>query len=191
MSERASRMVARAGVEPAARCFKDSSPYRYRVPGRVKLGAGEWNRTTKVSRLRIYSPLSPPPARRRHACTERADVAKRREATSRVEVVEPTGIAPASPACKAGALLLSYGPEFLVDPGGSAPPSPDCEPGALLVERWAREYLWWTHRESNPDLQNAILTSFLWTMSPWCRPPVLPRILLVFSQACDFYTRAA
>lgn len=28
-------------------------------------------------------------------------------------------------------------------------------------------------------------------MSPWCRPPVLPRILLVFSQACDFYTRAA
>ncbi len=33
--------------------------------------------------------------------------------------------------------------------------------------------------------------SFLWTMSPWCRPPVLPRILLVFSQACDFYTRAA
>jgi hypothetical protein len=51
----------------------------------------------------------------------------------------PTGIAPASPACKAGALLLSYGPECLVDPGGSAPPSPDCEPGALLVERWARE----------------------------------------------------
>jgi hypothetical protein len=50
---------------------------------------------------------------------------------------------------------------------------------------------WWTHGESNPDFQNAILTSFLWTMSPWCRPPVLPRILLVFSQACDFYTRAA
>ena len=25
----------------------------------------------------------------------------------------------------------------------------------------------------------------------WCRPPVLPRILLVFNQTCDFYTRAA
>ena len=61
-------VAARAGVEPAARCFKDSSPYRYRVPGRMKLGAGEWNRTTKVLRLRIYSPLSPPPARRRHDC---------------------------------------------------------------------------------------------------------------------------
>lgn len=59
-------LVARAGVEPAARCSKDSSPYRYGVPGRIKLGAGEWNRTTRVLRLRIYNPLSPPPAQRRH-----------------------------------------------------------------------------------------------------------------------------
>ncbi len=64
-------LAARAGVEPAACCFKDSSPYRYRVPGRIKLGAGEWNRTTKVLRRRIYSPLSPPPARRRHGGADR------------------------------------------------------------------------------------------------------------------------
>ena len=32
-------LAARAGVEPAARCFKGSSPFRYRVPGRMKPGA--------------------------------------------------------------------------------------------------------------------------------------------------------
>src|SRR5207247_1915489 len=37
-------LAARAGVEPAARCFKDSSPYRYRVPGS---SAGERIRTSK------------------------------------------------------------------------------------------------------------------------------------------------
>ena len=72
----------------------------------------------------------------------------------------------------------------VVDPGGSAPPSPDCEPGALLVERWARRFRW-THGESNPDFQNAILTSFLWTMSPWRSPRELNSVLLVFSQPCN------
>jgi hypothetical protein len=103
--------------------------------------------------------------------------------------MEPTGVAPASSACKADALLLSYGPGSM-DPGGSAPPSPDCEPGALLVERWAPEWLVETAGiEPAPAQCHCAVIPFHY--APERRPPVLPRILLVFSQTCDSYTRAA
>ena len=46
--------------------------------------------------------------------------------------MELEGVAPSSPVCRAGTLLLSYSPD-LVEPEGVAPSSPACRTGILLL----------------------------------------------------------
>src|SRR6185436_14655904 len=136
------------------------------------------------------------------ACTERAKSRAQRE-TSRVEVVPAGGIEPpgscddgftirgAHRLLNAGMRLLALSERMLPNaarqhreskwwtwPGSNRRP-PGCRPGALPVELHALVFL------------DCRLLSAGCCLLCWCRPPVLPRILLVFSQTCDSYARAA
>ncbi len=55
-----------------------------------------------------------------------------------------------------------------VVPDGVEPSFPGCRPGVVAVG--PRDRVWlsfqWSHRESHPDLQRAMLASSCWTMTP-------------------------
>ncbi len=53
-----------------------------------------------------------------------------------------------------------------VAPDGVEPSFPGCRPGVVAVGPRGCVYSEWSHRESHPDLQCAILTSSCWTMTP-------------------------
>lgn len=105
-------MVARAGVEPAAPCFRDRSPYRHRVPGNI--GGPDGSRTRFLRLDRAASPRLRPrdPGRPWRNRTSDSCFGDKRDAPSptALELLErPAGLAPASRVWKTRTLLLSYG----------------------------------------------------------------------------------
>ena len=130
--------------------------------------------------------------------------------------VDPGGSAPPSPDCEPGALLIErWAPGLLVEAAGIEPAPAQCH-CAVIPFHYAPKNGLNVVRLGRLRVATSLTTLRLLAFhsatiltksacpsrtSPFrqrrkgeeskCRPPVLPRILLVFSQTCNSYTRAA
>ena len=103
-------------------------------------------------------------------------------------LVETEGVEPSFPRCERGALPLSYAP--MVAGRRVARPRSAYETDAGTRLRPATN-LGGDGRLCSADPSMPCSCDADFTTSPWCRPPVLPRIPFLFREVCDFYTRAA
>ena len=130
---RNSSVNARAGVEPATCYFKDRPPYRYGVPGSIKIGPGVRNRTSYPLRAPALQAGSDPTRSAGMVETDRnrTGIARLQGGSSPVELRPRMLGGPSGGCTRASAVRMRRSP---ADPMGP-----------------------WSHGESHPDFEDAVL----------------------------------